>query len=115
MLAEGTPVLDLPGDVLADDLGVDLGLLDLLDLDLELLLGQLLHLLGKLLDVGTLGTDDDAGAGRGDHHGDALGLADDLDVGDVGVLDLGACKQALAEDKVLMECVDIVPRIDVPL
>ena len=46
--AERDALLELLRDVLGHELGVEVGALDLLDVELNVLLGQLLHLLGSL-------------------------------------------------------------------
>jgi hypothetical protein len=113
-LAEGPAVLELPRDVLGDDLGVRIGLLDFLDLDLDLLGRDLLELGADALDVRSLDADEDAGASGMDHHRDALGMPDDLHLGDVGALALGYVDDPAAQREILVEGLRVVARVDVP-
>src|SRR4029079_7728689 len=60
--AEGDATLELVGDALGDELGVDLRLADLDDVQADLRAGHLLKLFLELLDVRALLADDHAGA-----------------------------------------------------
>jgi hypothetical protein len=60
--AEGDAALELERDVLRDELGLDLRLLDLLDVEEDLLAGELGEFVLDLLDLLALAADDDAGA-----------------------------------------------------
>ena len=88
-LAEGPAVLELPRDVLGHDLGVRIGFLDFLDLDLDFFARDPLQLDPDALDIGALDADEDAGTGGMDHHGHALWVTDDLDFGNVGAFAFG--------------------------
>ena len=59
-------------DVGSDELCVEFGALNLVDVDLNVLVGEFDELLLEGLDVGTLLTDDDTGAGGADGDGDKL-------------------------------------------
>src|SRR4051812_35115498 len=83
--AETRPLLELLGDVLADQLRVDLGPVDLDDLDLDPATGQPLELLLELVDLGPLAADDDPGPGGREEHRDGVPRPFDLDLGDARV------------------------------
>src|SRR6185369_8084738 len=59
--AEGDAALELLGDRFRHQLRVELGLPDLDDVDHDVGLGELGHLLAQLLDIGALLADHDAG------------------------------------------------------
>ena len=90
-LAHGTTErdasLELLGDGLRDEVGVELGALDLDDLNAHMAAGDLLELLAEHVDLGALLADDDARTGSRD---------DDLDLV-AGSLDLHARKGGIAE------------------
>ena len=65
--------------------GVELRLADLLDLELDLALGQGADLLAKQLDVGAALADDDARLGGVDRDRDVVDATLDLDPADAGV------------------------------
>src|SRR4029077_2973368 len=73
-LLHGAPELhatgELLGNTLGDQLGVDLGVLDLEDVQLDLLAGELLELATQAVGLGATATDDDAGASGVDVHTD---------------------------------------------
>src|SRR5262249_9180109 len=83
--AEARALLELLGDVLADQLRLDLGAGDFLDLDLDPAPGQGLQLLLELLDLGPLPADDHTGPGGEQEDGDGVTGPLDLDPGDAGV------------------------------
>ena len=72
---------ELLGDALRDELGVHLGVLDLEDVQLNLLAGELLEVGAKLVRLGAAAADDDAGARRVKVDADALARALDLHLG----------------------------------
>src|SRR5262249_39144668 len=79
--AEADAALDLQGHVFRDELGVEFGGLDFLDVDLDrLAIGHRLDGLGHILDLGAFTTDDDAGTGGENGDADAVpgALDDDL-------------------------------------
>ena len=84
--AEGDAALELGRDVLGDELGVGLGLADLLDVEEHLVLGERLDVLLELLDARAALADDDAGARGVDVDLRLVGGALDLDAGDARVL-----------------------------
>src|SRR5579862_281884 len=87
--AEGDAALDLEGNILGDELGVEFRGLDFLDVDLDLLAGgHLADLLGHLLDLRALAPDDDAGPGGEDGDADAVPRALDDDLRHRGELEL---------------------------
>ncbi len=88
--AEGDAAFKLLGDVLGHQLGVDLGLADLDDVEMHLVGGEFLHVILQFLDVGALLADHHAGAGR--MNGDAALLVRALDhhAADAGGLQLVA-------------------------
>ena len=63
-------VLDLAGDVLTDDRGIELRTLNLEDVDLDILLVELLQLLLQFVDILTTLTDDDTRTGCANSDGD---------------------------------------------
>src|SRR5437868_3570217 len=77
---EGDAVRQLLGDRLRDELRVQLGTLDLVDVDVDVLLRQRVQLAAQRVDLDTGLADDDAGARREDVHGDALLVLLDEDV-----------------------------------
>src|SRR5258705_4716932 len=82
---EGHPLLQLQRDVLGHELGVELGMDDLLDVEVDLLVRARLQLVLELLDLGALAADDDARARREDGDTGAVGRALDVDARDAGV------------------------------
>src|SRR6185436_17151394 len=102
---------ELLGHTLGDQLGVDLGALDLEDVQLDLLAGELLELTADAVGLGAAATDDDARARRVDVHADTVAGALDLDLGDAG--SLHALGQQLADRDVLTD-VRFVQLVGVP-
>ena len=70
------------GDVVRHQLRIELGALDLLDVDADFLAGQLRELVTQLVDFRALLPDDDAGTARVDRHDDLARLPLDRDVRD---------------------------------
>src|SRR5690606_6794994 len=103
--AEGDAARELLGDALRDELGVDLGVLDLEDVELHLLARELLELTADAVRLGAAATDDDAGARRVDVHADAVAGALDLDLRDAGALE--ARGHELADLDVLADVVAV--------
>src|SRR5690606_29206038 len=89
-LAHGTAERDtvgqLLGDALRDELGVGLGVLDLEDVQLHLLAGQLLQRTTDAVGLGTTTSDDDARTGGVDVDANPVTGALDLHLGDAGPL-----------------------------
>src|SRR5579883_1448731 len=100
--AEARPLLELLGDILADQLRVDLRARDLHDLDLDAAAGEALKLFLKLLDLRPLAADDHTGPGRRQQHGHRVAGPLDLDLGDareaVLLLDEGADLEVLDQE-----------------
>src|SRR5438094_1966101 len=86
--AERDALLQLERDVLGDELGVELGVDDLLDVEVDLLAGPHLQLVLQLLDLRALATDDDARPRRVDGDPSAVGRALDVDACDAGMVEL---------------------------
>ena len=86
--AEGDAVLQLLGDRLRDELGVELGALDLEDVDLDLLLRDPVQVLAQGVDLGAGLADHDAGARRVDVDLHLVGVLADRDVGQARVREL---------------------------
>src|SRR5579883_70225 len=86
-------LLELHGHGLGDEPGVELGILDLHDVDEGLASGEILDLAADGLDVGALLADDDAGAGGVDVHAQIRARALDAHPADGGLLE-GALDQA---------------------
>ncbi len=74
--------LKLAYDVFGNELGIQIGLLDFLNLDLDLFGGQVFEALANLLDSLTLAPNDDAGLGSKDCHDNLAWIALDLDLRD---------------------------------
>jgi hypothetical protein len=83
--AERHALFELGRDRFADELRLELGLLDLLDVDEDLAARALLHLLLELLDLGPLAADDDARPRGVDVDLQLVGRALGLDARDAGV------------------------------
>src|SRR5215471_16202900 len=94
-------LLELLGDVLGDELGVQVGALDLLDVQLHLLLGELLHLLGELVHLLALAADHQARTRGLDADRDLLALALDGDARDAGLVQ--ALLQIALDEQVLLQ------------
>ena len=92
---------ELLGDALGDQLRVDLGVLDLEDVQLDLLAGELLELAADAVGLGAAAADDDARTGGVDVDADAVTGALDLDPGDAGALHAG--RHELADRDVLVD------------
>ena len=84
-LLEGNSASQLLADVGCDERGVELRLADLLDLELDLALGQRADLLSKQLDVRAALADNDARLGGVDRDRDVVDAALDLDPADARV------------------------------
>src|SRR5262245_32763866 len=110
--AEGDAALELLGDRLRHQLGVELGLPDLDDVDDDVGIGELRHLLAQLLDVGALLTDHDARPRR--VNGDAALLVRPLDhdLGDRRLLEV--LHQGLADLHVLVQQLAVLGLARVP-
>ncbi len=97
--AEGDPVLELLGDRLRDQLRVELGALDLADVDLDRLLRDPVQLATQGVDLGAGLADHDPRPRGVDVDRDLAALLDDRDVGEAGVrelvLDVVADRQVL--------------------
>ena len=102
---------ELLGNTLGDQLGVHLGVLDLEDVQLDLLAGELLELAADAVGLGATTTDHDARTRGVDVHPDAVPGALDLDLGDAGPLH--ALGQQLADRDVLAD-VGLVQLVGVP-
>src|SRR5438309_1512211 len=86
--AKRDALLQLERDVLGDELGVELRMDDLLDVEVDLLAGPHLQLVLQLLHLGALATDDDARPRGIDGDPGAVGRALDVDARDAGVVEL---------------------------
>ena len=76
-----TRLRQLLGDALRDELRVDLGVLDLEDVQLHLLAGELLEVAADAVGLGAAAADDDAGTRGVDVDADPVTGALDLDLG----------------------------------
>src|SRR3984893_2341572 len=99
--AERYPALELLGDRFRDQLGVELGLADLDDIDDDVGIGQLSHTPAQLLDIGALLADHHARTRRVDRHPSFLVRTFDHDLRHRGLLEL--LHQLLADLHVLMQ------------
>src|SRR5437667_1203356 len=86
--AERDALLQLERDILGDELRVQLGMDDLLDVEVDLLARAGLQLVLQLLDFCALAPDDDAGARGEDRDPCAIRRALDVDLRDAGVVEL---------------------------
>ena len=102
---------ELLGDALGDQLRVDLGVLDLEDVQLDLLAGELLELAADAVGLGAAAADHDARTRGVDVHPHAVTGALDLDLGDAGALH--ALGQQAADRDVLAD-VRLVELVGVP-
>src|SRR5699024_1944964 len=108
---EGHAVGQLLGDTLCDELCVGLGVLDLEDVGLDLLAGQLLELAAQTIGLGATATDDDARTRGVDVDADPVPGALDLDLGDTGPLH--ARREQAADRDVFLDVV-LVLLVGVP-
>ena len=83
---EGDAGGELLGDGLGHQLSVHLGVLDLEDVQLDLLAGELLQVAADAVGLGATAADDDARTGGVDVDADAVTGALDLHLGDAGAL-----------------------------
>src|SRR5438552_4539908 len=86
--AERDTLLELERHVLRHELGVELGVDDLLDVEIDLLARPRLQLVLQLLHLRALPADDDARPGRRDRDPRPVGRALDVDLGDTRVIEL---------------------------
>ena len=85
---EGDAVGQLLGDALSDELGVQRGVLDFEDVELNLLAGQLLQLGANALSLGATTTDHNARTGGVNVHADTVTGALDDDAGHACALEI---------------------------
>src|SRR5436190_8573235 len=85
---EAHAVLQLLGDRLRDELRIELGTLDLVDVDVDVLLGDRVQLFAQRVDLDARLADHDPGARRVDVDRDPLLVLADQDVGQPGVRQL---------------------------
>src|SRR5262245_6664899 len=104
--AERDALLQLHRHRFGDQLRVELGLLDLLDVDEDLAAGPLLDFLLQLVDFRPLAADDDAGPRGVDVDLQAVDRALGFDLGDAGVRE--ALLQRLAERQVFVQQLGVV-------
>src|SRR6185312_9002994 len=100
---ERHPAGELLGDALRDELGVDLGVAHLEDVELHLLARELLELGPDAVGLGAAAADDDARAGGVDVDADPVTGALDLHLGDAGPLH--ALGHELADRDVFLDVV----------
>ena len=98
--------LDLTGKVGGHELGVEFGTLDLVDIDLHFLVGDLLKFLLQSFHLFALLADDDTGARCADGHGHHLERALDDDSRDTGLCKTSA--EVFADFGVLKQGVSIL-------
>src|SRR6266536_3560866 len=113
---EADPAGQLLGDALRNQLGIRLGALDLKDVELHLLAGELLQLAADPVGLGALAADDDARTGGVDVDADPVPGALDVHLGDAGALQ--ALGHHLADldilrDVVLVQLVGVPPALPV--
>src|SRR5262249_51307011 len=99
--SERHPPFELLGDVLGHQLGVDLGLADLQDVQVHFAAGHLLEVAAQLFDVGALLADDDARTRGVNRDAGLLGRPLDHDAAHAGLHQ--ALLQILAQAQVLVQ------------
>ena len=104
--AVGNTTLDLTGDAVSDDVGVNLRPLDLEDVDLDILLCDLLELFLELVNLLSTLTDDETGPCGVDSHGDELKSPLNDDLGDAGLRE--TVGQVLADLIILGDLLGVV-------
>src|SRR5579859_758180 len=104
--------LQLPHDIFGDQLGVQVGLFDLLNLDLDLLAGLSFQVLPDFLNGFALAPDNNAGLGREDGHDDLLRETLYLDLRDACIL--GVFRHHLPDHEVFMQVVRIAASLRKP-
>src|SRR2546430_8083977 len=113
---ERHPARQLLGHALRDELRVHLGVLDLEDVELDLLAGELFQVAADPVGLGAASPDDDAGPGRVDVHPDPVPGALDLHLGDAGPLHAALQHPAdghILGDVVLVQLVGVPPALEV--
>lgn len=113
---EGDAGRQLLGDGLGHELSIGLGVLDLEDVQLDLLAGQLLQLAADAVGLGAAAADDDARTSGVDVNADALTGALDLHLGDTGALHAlrhHATNGDVFLDVVLVQLVGVPTRLEV--
>src|SRR5690606_34863276 len=103
---EGDTVRELLGDALRDELSLGLRVLDLEDVQLDLLTGQLLELGADAIGLGAAASDDDARTSGVDVHTHTVTGALDLDLRDAGALEAGG--QELADRDIFLDVVRVL-------
>ena len=111
--AEAHAILELLGDRLCDELRVELGALDLVDVDVDVLVRHRVHLTAQRVDLGARLPDDDAGARGEDVDRDALLVLLDEDVAEPGMTELAA--DVVADLDVLDQVLGELLRARVPV
>jgi hypothetical protein len=106
-------VLELLGDRLRDELGVELGPLDLVDVDVDVLVRHRVHLAAQRVDLGARLPDDDAGTRGEDVDRDPLLVFLYEDVAQPGVAELAA--DVIADLDVLDQVLGELLRARVPV
>ena len=109
---EGHAALQLVGDAARDQVGVELRLADLDDVDAHAPAGHLLQLGAQLVDLLAAAADDDARLGGVDRHDDLVGVALQLDARDRRVGQ--PLEDQLADAQVLVQQLGVV-LVGVPL
>ncbi len=104
--AERHTVAQLLGDALGHQLGLGLGVLDLEDVQLDLLTGQLLQVAADAIGLGAAATDDDARTRGVDVDANPVTGALDLHLGDAGPLEPRG--EELADGDILFDVVRVL-------
>ena len=82
--AEGGALLELGGNAFGDELGVQVGVADLNDVDGDALADELFKIEAELLDIRTAAADHDTRTGAVDENADLRGASFDFDFRDAG-------------------------------
>jgi hypothetical protein len=98
---ERHPAGQLLGHTLRHELGVDLGALDLEDVEGDLLAGHLVQVGADAIGLGATAPDDDPGTGGVDVHTDPVTGALDVDLADAGVREVA--REVAADRHVLVQ------------
>src|SRR5690606_6261094 len=114
-LSEGRSRFELPRYVKRNNLCIDFGLLNFLDLQLNLLVDLFLKVIANLFDCRTLAADYDPRPRCVTYYSDSLRVTDNLNFRAVGVRRFRQFGNELSELEILVESGAIFARIHVPL
>lgn len=108
----GNAPLNLLGDTIRHQLGIQFGIGDFLDVNAHLFASFLFQLAAQRIDASTLATDDDARLGRMDGNRDLLRETLNLDLGNASLRQL--CLNELADHQVFLKQTNIFRLFAIP-